>query len=118
MLVRFAIATANVSDSPMVRALLNEKEAVLVVGNRVDQGCGMYAQPKGNALQPRPWWGAMRWVRKTIETVFSRPDRSFHLTLSQLNSFRSIRAHVCRKTAAHNLALFFEGLCPPSTRGW
>jgi len=30
--------------------------------------------------------------------------------LPQLNSFRSIRAHVCRKIAAHNLTLFFGGL--------
>jgi hypothetical protein len=110
MFVRFALAAANVSDPPMARALLNEGERTLVVGDRGYQGCGVYAQPKCNALHPRPWWGAMRWVRKTIETVFSRLDRSFHLILPQLNSFRSIRAHVCRKIAAHNLALFFGGL--------
>ncbi|WP_407542621.1 transposase (plasmid) [Deinococcus radiomollis] len=110
MIVRFAITPANVSDPPMARALLNEGEAIIVIGDRGYQGCGVYAQPKCNSLQPRLWWGAMRWVRKTIETVFSRLDRSFHLMSPQLNSFRSIRAHVCRKIAAHNLALFFGGL--------
>jgi transposase len=110
MIVRFAIAAGNESDSPLARSLLNEGEGSLVLGDRGYQGCGVYAQPKSNAVQPRSWWGAMRWVRKTIETVFSRLDRSFHLSLPQLNSFRSIRAHVCRKIAAHNLALFFGGL--------
>ena len=110
MIVRFAITPANVSDPPMARALLNGGEAIMVMGDRGYQGCGVYAQPKCNALQPRPSWSVMRWVRKTIETVFSRLDRSFHLMLPQLNSFRSICAHVCRKIAAHNLALFFGGL--------
>ena len=110
MIVRFALAAGNESDSPLARTLLNEGEGTLVLGDRGYQGCGVYAQPKSNMKQPRPWWGAMRSVRKTIETVFSRLDRSFHLMLPQLNSFRSIRAHVCRKIAAHNLALFFGGL--------
>lgn len=110
MIVRFAIAPGNESDPPLARALLDEREGKLVLGDRGYQGCGVYAQPRSNARQPRPWWGAMRGVRKTIETVFSRLDRSFHLMLPQLNSFRSIRAHVCRKIAAHNLALFFGGL--------
>ena len=110
MIVRFAIAAGNESDPPLARSLLNEGERSLVLGDRGYQGCGVYAQPKSNALTPRPWWGAMRWIRKTIETVFSRLDRSFHLMLPQLNSFRSIRAHVCRKIAAHNLVIFF-GAC-------
>ena len=46
------------------------------------------------------------WVRRTIETVFFLLDRSFHLMLSQLNSFRPIRAHVCRRNAEQNLTLF------------
>jgi len=110
MVVRFALAAGNESDPPLARALLDDGEAQLVLGDRGYQGCGVYAQPRSNMKQPRPWWGAMKWVRKTIETVFSRLDRSFYLMLPQLNSFRSIRAHVCRKIAAHNLALFFGGL--------
>jgi transposase len=110
MIVRFALAAGNESDPPLARTLLAESEGTLVLGDRGYQGCGVYAQPKSNMKQPRPWWGAMGWLRKTIETVFSRLDRSFHLMLPQLNSFRSIRAHVCRKIAAHNLALFFGGL--------
>ena len=110
MVVRFAIAAGNESDPPLARALLEEGEGELVLGDRGYQGCGVYAQPRSNMKNPRPWWGAMRWVRKTIESVFSRLDRTFHLMLPQLNSFRSVRAHVCRKIAAHNLALFFGGL--------
>jgi len=110
MIARFALAPGNESDPPVARALLAEGEGKLVLGDRGYQGCGVYAQPRGNMKDPRPWWGAARWVRKTIETVFSRLDRSFHLMLPQLNSFRSIRAHVCRKIAAHNLTLFFGGL--------
>jgi len=110
MIVRFAIAPGNESDPPLTRALLAEGEGQSVLGDRGYQGCGVYASPRVNMHHPRPWWGAMRWVRNTVETVFSRLDRSFHLMLPQLNSFRSIRAHVCRKIAAHNLALFFGGL--------
>lgn len=110
MFVRFALAAGKESDPPLARTLLTDKEGHLVLGDRGYQGCGVYAQPRSNMKEPRPWWGAMRWVRKTIEAVFSRLDRSFHLMLPQLNSFRSIRAHVCRKIAAHNLALFFGGL--------
>ena len=107
LIVRFAIVPAREADPSVARALLDESEAALVLGDRGYQGCGVYAQPKKNFIAPRPWWGAMRWVRKTIETIFSRLDRSFHLMLPQLNSERSIRAHVCRKIAAHNLSLFF-----------
>ncbi|GAA5435879.1 transposase [Deinococcus aquaticus] len=109
MLVRFAIVPGREGDPPVARALLDPQEAALVLGDRGYQGCGVYAQPKKNFKKPRHWWGAMRWVRKTIETVFSRLDRSFHLMLPQLNSERSIRAHVCRKIAAHNLGLYFGG---------
>ena len=110
MIVRFALAAGNESDPALARTLLDEGEGELVLGDRGYQGCGVYAQPRANMKQPRPWWGAMKGVRILIETVFSRLDRSFHLMLPQLNSFRSIRAHVCRKIAAHNLALFFGAL--------
>ena len=107
MVVRFAIVSAQVGDAPVARALLDPEESALVLGDKGYQGCGVYAQPRQNARQPRPWGGAMKWIRKTIETVFSQLQRGKHLMLPQLNSFRSIRAHVCRKIAAHNLALFF-----------
>lgn len=107
MIVRFAVVCANTGDPPVARCLLDPEEAHLVLGDKGYPGCGVYAQPRKNDRQPRPWGGAMGWIRKTIETVFSRLQRSFHLMLPQLNSFRSIRAHVCRKIAAHNLALFF-----------
>lgn len=107
MVVRFAIVSAQVGDAPVARALLDPEEGTLVLGDKAYQGCGVYAQPRRNAKQPRPWFGAMKWIRKTIETVFSQLQRGKHLMLPQLNSFRSIRAHVCRKIAAHNLALFF-----------
>lgn len=108
--VRFAIVPANAGDPTVARCLFTMDEACLVLGDRGYQGCGVYAEPTKKLLAPHPWWGAMRWVRKAIESVFSRLDRSFHLMLPQLNSERSIRAHVCRKIAAHNLALYFGGL--------
>ena len=55
MIVRFVIAAANESDPPLAQALLNEGETSLVLGDRGYQGCGVYAQPKSNALHPRPW---------------------------------------------------------------
>ena len=68
MIVRFAIAAGHESDPLLARSLLNEGERSLVSGDRGYQGCGVYARPKPNALTPRPWWGAMRWIRKTIDT--------------------------------------------------
>lgn len=109
-IVRFAIVPGNHADPTVARAMLEVSEARWVLGDRGYQGCGVYAQPTTQLTAPRPWWGAMRWVRKTIEYVFSRLGRSFHLMLPQLNSERSIQAHVCRKIAAHNLALYFGSL--------
>ena len=54
--------------------------------------------------QPGPWTLWMDNARKLIETVFSSLTRKGHLVLGQLNSFRSVRAKVCRKIAAHNFA--------------
>ncbi len=46
-------------------------------------------------------------ARKTIEGVFSSLTRAKLLVLGQRDSFGSLRAHVCRKIAAHNFALAF-----------
>jgi hypothetical protein len=101
----FLIASAPVSDQEAARALLAANEA-FVLGDKNYHGCGVYAQPKENFKHPKPWSSAFAWVRKTIETVFSSLVRSRNLALVQLNSFRSVRATVCRKIAAHNLAWF------------
>ena len=61
---------------------------------------GSYFVP--NPKQPGPWTLWMDNARKLIETVFSSLTRKGHLVLGQLNSFRSVRAKVCRKIAAHN----------------
>ncbi|WP_240740768.1 transposase [Deinococcus sp. Arct2-2] len=57
MIVRFALAAGNESDPPLARTLLDEREGAWVLGDRGYQGCGVYAQPKSNMKQPRPWWG-------------------------------------------------------------
>ena len=49
----------------------------------------------------------MDTTRKLIESVFSSLTRTKHLVLAQRNSFRAIRAHICRKVAAHNFACLF-----------
>lgn len=101
----FLIAPANVSDQAAARALMAGRQA-FVLGDKNYQGTAVYAQPKDNFKHPKPWHHAFSWVRKTIETVFSSLVRSRNLALGQLNSFRSVRASVCRKLAAHNLAWF------------
>lgn len=105
LICRFAIAAANEHDATLAKDLLADTEA-FVLGDKGYAGCKVYAQPKNNERHPRLWSPAFAWVRKTIETVFSSLARSRHLVLGQLNSFRSIRARVCRKIAAHNLAWF------------
>lgn len=105
LICRFAVVPANAADPTVAEPLLAASSA-FVLGDKGYPGCGVYAQPKANERQPRLWGNAFSWVRKTIETVFSSLVRSRHLVLGQLNSFRSIRARVCRKIAAHNLAWF------------
>lgn len=102
---RFAIAPANEHDVTVARALLQDSGA-LVVGDKGYAGCTVYAQPKANVRLPRVWTPALAWFRKSIESVFSSLLRSRHLLTAQLNSFWSVRASVCRKVAAHNLAWF------------
>jgi transposase len=102
---RFAIASAHEHDVTVARCLLTDTKAV-VIGDKGYAGCQVYAQPKDNELHPRVWTPALGWLRKSIESVFSSLLRSRHLLSSQLNSFWSIRASVCRKIAAHNLAWF------------
>jgi|FLYL01.1.fsa_nt_gi transposase len=102
---RFLLAPAHVSDQEAARTLLAATDA-LVLGDKNYHGCGVYAQPKANFTHPKPWSSACDWLRKTIEHVFSSLVRSRNLTLGQLNSFRAIRATVCRKIAAHNLTYF------------
>jgi hypothetical protein len=102
---RFLVAPAHVADQEAARCLLAASEA-FVLGDKNYHGCGVYAQPKANFKHPKPWSSAFSWVRKTIETVFSSLVRSRNLALVQLNSFRSVRAAVCRKIAAHHLAWF------------
>ncbi len=89
----------------VARCLLTDTTA-LVIGDKGYAGCQVYTQPKANELPPKVWTPALAWLRKSIESVFSSLLRSRHLLTGQLNSFWSIRASVCRKIAAHNLAWF------------
>jgi transposase len=102
---RFALAPAHEHDVTVARCLLADT-AALVIGDKGYAGCQVYAHPKDNERQPRVWTPALAWLRKSIESVFSSLLRSRHLLTTQLNSFWSIRASVCRKVAAHNLAWF------------
>lgn len=104
---RFMIAPAHLADQEAARGLLTGTEA-FVLGDKNYHACGVYAQPRKNFKHPKPWSNAFSWVRKTIETVFSSLVRCRNLALVQLNSARSVRAAVCRKIAAHNLAWFLS----------
>lgn len=75
-------------------------------------GTGIYAQPKANALHPHPWSSWLGQARKLIETPFSSLIRTRNIALGQLNSSWSVRAKVCRKIAAHNLAILFAAIYP------
>ncbi len=46
-------------------------------------------------------------ARKTTQRVFSSLTCIKFLVFGQRNSFHSLRAHVCRKIAAHNFARVF-----------
>lgn len=105
LICRFLIASANIADQEVGRCMTAGDDA-FILGDANYHGCGVHAQPKANFKQPKLWGAAFSWVRKTIETVFSSLVRSRNLALVQLNSFRSVRAAICRKLAAHNLAWF------------
>ena len=105
VICRFAVVSANEHDVTVAKCLLADTNTS-VIGDRGYAGSQVYAQPKNNELHPRVWTPALGWLRKSIESVFSSLLRSRHLLTSQLNSFWSIRASVCRKIAAHNLAWF------------
>lgn len=106
-IVKFAIVPAHEADPTVAKALLNREALDLTLGDKAYVGCGIYTPPKKNALNPAFWTHLMDATRKTIESVFSSLVRTKHLTLGQRNSFWSIRAHVCRKIAAHNFMCVF-----------
>jgi len=106
MVCRFAVVPANFADVTLGQALLHPEydELERVLGDKAYLGTGAWTPPKRNAKQPGPWTVWMDNARKLIETVFSSLTRKGQLVLGQLNSFRSVRAKVCRKVAAHNFA--------------
>jgi transposase len=106
-IVKFAITPAHEADVTVARALLDEPERSLTLGDKAYLGCGIYTPPKANARHPHPWTSLLDAARKTIESVFSSLTRTKFLVLGQRNSFHSLRAHVCRKIAAHNFARLF-----------
>ena len=105
---RFGILPANVHDARAGQCMLNElyDDLHTVIGDKAYLGCGIYTPPKTNTKAASFWSQSFAKTRKCIETVFSSLVRCRNLMLQQLNSFRSIRASVCRKIAAHNLLLF------------
>lgn len=108
MFCRFAITPANEADPTVFKALVNADEDELdrILGDKAYVGCGIFTPPKSNAKQPMPWTRLMDGARKLVESAFSSLARGQFLCLSQLNSFWSVRASVCRKIAAHNLRIW------------
>lgn len=109
LIVKFAIVPAHEADVTVARALLDPPERGLTLGDKAYVGCGIYTPAKANARNPGSWTKLMDTARKTVEAVFSTLTRTKHLVLGQRNSFHSLRAHVCRKIAAHNFACLFAG---------
>jgi hypothetical protein len=108
MVCRFAIVPANEHDATVAKAMFTEQDDYLrVLGDKGYVGTGIYAQLRDNAKNPYPWSAALGKARKLIESTFSSLIRGKNIALGQLNSFWSIRAKVCRKIAAHNLAILF-----------
>ena len=107
LIVKFAITPANEADVTVARALLTDTQRALTLGDKAYVGSGIYTPPKTNALNPGIWTSLMNTTRKMIESVFSSLTRTKYLVFGQRNSFRSIRAHTCRKIAAHNFACVF-----------
>ncbi len=107
LIVKFAVVPAHEADVKVARALLDEPERSLTLGDKAYLGSGIYTPPKANALSPGAWTRLMDAARKTIEGVFSSLTRTKFLVFGQRNSFHSLRAHVCRKIAAHNFARVF-----------
>lgn len=113
MVSRFAIVSANEHDSTVAKALLANDKQTNMIGDKGYIGTGIYTPPKENTLTPWAWPDLLGRARKLIESTFSSLSRFANITLGQLNSFWSIRAKVCRKIAAHNLALFVFGAMTP-----
>lgn len=107
LIVKFAIVPAHEADVSVARALLDEPERRLTLGDKAYLGSGIYTPPRRNACNPHPWTSLLDTTRKTIESVFSSLTRTKFLVFGQRNSFHSLRAHVCRKIAAHNFARLF-----------
>ena len=107
LVVKFAITPAHEADVTVARAIPSGPERALSLGDKAYLGSGIYTPPKTNALSRGVWTSLTSTTRKMIESVFSSLTRTKHLVLGQRNSFRSIRAHVCRKIAAHNFAALF-----------
>jgi transposase len=107
LIVKFAITPAHEADVTVARVLLADAERSLTLGDKAYLGCGIYTPPKANARNPHPWTSLLDAARKTIEAVFSSLTRTKFLVWGQRNSFHSLRAYVCRKIAAHNLAHLF-----------
>jgi hypothetical protein len=113
MFSRFAIVPANEHDVTVAKALLADSLDLNYLGDKGYVGSVVYTPPKENTLNPWPWPNLLGRARKLIETVYCSLNRTKNITLGQLNSFWSIRAKVCRKIAAHNLAIFLFGAMNP-----
>ena len=120
LIVKFAITPANEADVTVARALLTDTQRALTLGDKAYVGSGIYTPPKTNALNPGIWTSLMNTTRKMIESVFSSLTRTKYLVFGQRNSFRSIRAHTCRKsqliTSLASLSPSSRGLISTSSR--
>jgi hypothetical protein len=108
MVCRYAIVPANEHDITVAKCLLDPSYDNFeeLLGDKGYIGLGIKTPSKKNAKKKNVWTKHMDSARKLIETVLSSLTRTNNLVATQLNSFWSVRAAVCRKIAAHNLAIW------------
>ena len=100
---RWSFAPAHHHEAALVPEL-TEGMIEPIIGDKAYLGYDQITTPKRkNMAGPARWSKALNHIRKRIETSFSVLVRSLTLHAAQVKTFRSLRARVNLKIAAHNL---------------
>jgi hypothetical protein len=99
----WGIVPANEADVTVARALLENREDEVVVGDKAYLGSSVVTPKRDNQKQQGVWSEQFGKARKRIESSFSSLVRSLNLHVAQVKTFWSLRAKVNLKIAAFNL---------------
>jgi hypothetical protein len=101
---RWSFAPANVAEAKVAPDLTAGLEGGLIAGDKAYLGNAAILTPKRKNMKGQSRWSTtLNRIRKRIETSFSVLVRSLTLHAAQVKTFRSLRARVNLKIAAHNL---------------